>query len=205
MLNFENLTSFQIDVLREIGNIGSGNAATSFSKMLGKRIEMNIPEVKIFDFKDLSEILGEAETVVVGLLLSITGDVQGFILFILEYEQAKLLVEMLLSELSPFTGEFGELEISVLKEVGNILSASYISALSTLTNLRIVQGVPEIAIDMAGAILSVPAIELGKVSDTVLFIETQFMQDENTITGNFFLVPDLETYDNLLHALGVLD
>ncbi len=199
------LNNLQIDVLREIGNIGAGNAATALAKMLNKKVDMDVPRVKIMEFKDVSETLGSAESIVAGILLKVEGDLTGNIMFILQMRDAAMLVNMLMGRpLDQEIEEFSEMEISALKEIGNILAGSYLSALSTLTNLKIMPSVPDLAMDMAGAILSVPAIEFGKVGDTVLYIETEFSDGDEKVVGDFFLVPDVETYDILLKALGVI-
>lgn len=202
--NIEELNNLQIDVLREIGNIGAGNAATALAKMLKKKIDMDVPKVKVLEFKDVNDVLGGAEKVVVGILLKVMGDLTGNIMFILDYEAAQILVNMLMGKAVTEVGEFDELDISALKEIGNILAGSYLSALSSLSNLTILPSVPDIAIDMAGAILSVPAIEFGKVGDTVLYIETEFSEGSTKVVGDFFLVPDVESYEILLKALGVI-
>jgi chemotaxis protein CheC len=203
-ININDLNNLQIDVLREIGNIGAGNAATALARMLNKKIDMEVPKVKILEFKDVNEILGDADTIVVGILLHVTGDLAGNIMFILDMRAAKVLVNILMGKPIDEDGDFSEMEISALKEIGNILAGSYLSALSTLTNLRIMPSVPDIAMDMAGAILSVPAIEFGKIGDTVLYIETEFSEGSTRVVGDFFLVPDIESYDVLLRALGVM-
>ncbi len=199
----DDLNNLQIDVLKEIGNIGAGNAATALAKMLNRKVDMEVPRVKIMEFWDVSETLGSAESIVAGILLKVAGDLTGNIMFILQLKDAALLVDMLMGRQSGELHEFSELEVSALKEIGNILAGSYLSALSALTNLKIKPSVPELAIDMAGAILSVPAIEFGKVGDTVLYIETEFSDGDEKVVGDFFLVPDVETYDILLKALGV--
>ena len=201
----DDLNNLQIDVLREIGNIGAGNAATALARMLNRKVDMDVPKVRIMEFKDVSETLGNAESIVAGILLKVEGDLTGYIMFILQLKDAALLVDMLMGRQPSELHEFSELEVSALKEIGNILAGSYLSALSTLTNLKIMPSVPDLAIDMAGAILSVPAIEFGKVGDTVLYIETEFSEGEEKVVGDFFLVPDLETYDILLKALGVIE
>ena len=83
--------------------------------------------------------------------------------------------------------EFGEMELSALQEIGNILASSYLSSLSSLTGLSIMPSVPELAIDMAGAILSVPAIQFGEVGDSVLYIETGFFEGSTRVVGDFSL------------------
>ena len=200
----DDLNNMQIDVLREIGNIGAGNAATALARMLNRKVDMDVPRVKIMEFKDVSETLGSAESIVAGILLKVEGDLTGNIMFILQLKDAALLVDMLMGRPAGELHEFTELEVSALKEIGNILAGSYLSSLSTLTNLKIMPSVPELAIDMAGAILSVPAIEFGKVGDSVLYIETEFSDGDEKVVGDFFLVPDVETYDILLKALGVI-
>jgi len=202
--DFNNLNNIHLDVLKEIGNIGAGNAATALAKLLNRKIDMDVPRVKIMDFRDVSETLGGAELPVVGILLEVSGDLTGNIMFILEQQAATLLVNMLMGrEPDAEHKEFTEIEISALKEIGNILAGSYLSSLSALTNLKIMPSVPDLAIDMAGAILSVPAIEFGKVGDTVLYIETEFSEGNDKVVGHFFLIPDFDTYDVLLKSLGV--
>lgn len=203
-MDINNLNNMHIDVLREIGNIGAGNAVTALAKMLDKKVNMDVPKVRIMEFKNLAEILGGAETPVVGILLSVEKDIKGSIMFILDYKASRLLVNMLMGS-DNREEQFNEIEISALKEIGNILAGSYISALSELTGLKIVYTIPQISIDMAGAILSVPAIQFGKVGDSVLYIETEFMEGNKKVIGDFFLVPDINSYELLLKALGVTD
>mgnify|MGYP000554021205 FL=1 len=204
VFDINDLNNLHIDVLREIGNIGAGNAATALAKMLGRKVDMEVPKVRIVEFKDVSDILGGAEMSVVGILLNVHGDIKGNILFVLQIDAAHILVNMVLGKPLENIDDFNELEISALKEIGNILTGSYISALSALTGLDIKPSVPNMAIDMAGAILSVPAIEFGKVGDTVLYIETEFKEGANRVIGDFFLIPDVESYETMLKALGVL-
>lgn len=203
-LNIDDLSKLQLEVLREVGNIGAGNAATALAKMLNKRIDMDVPKVKVLEFKDVSRILGGEETLVIGILLKVNGDLNGAMMFILEFNAARVLVNILMGNPPENVGDFSELELSALQEIGNILAGSYLSALSQLTNLLIMPSVPDMAIDMAGAILSVPAIQFGKVGDTVLYIETEFSEGSTKVVGDFFLVPDVESYDTLLKALGVI-
>lgn len=197
------LNSFQLDVLREIGNIGAGNAATALAKMLDKKIDMKVPQIRIMHSNEVSEVLGGAEIQVVGILLGVMGDISGSILFILDESSSQLLVNILMGNPQNTQLTYDEMTCSALKEIGNILAGSYLSALSTLTNLKIMPNVPDLAIDMAGAILSVPAIEFAKNSDTVLYIENEFTDGLDSVIGDLFLIPDDLSYSRLLHALGV--
>ena len=203
-INISNLSSLYIDILKESGNIGAGNAATSLAKMIEKRIDMNVPVVRILEISEVTDILGGAEIPVIGILIGVSGEIKGTMMFILELEAAYALVNILMGKPLESRDEFSEIEYSALREVGNILSSSYLSALSTLTNLKVVPTVPDLAVDMAGAILSVPAIEFGKVGDTVLYIETEFYQGTEKVVGDFFLILEVDSYEILLKALGVI-
>jgi len=107
------------------------------------------------------------------------------------------------SDGSTLEDSFTEMEQSALVEIGNIISGAYLTAISQLTNLNIIQTVPSLAIDMAGAILSVPAIEFGKLGDKALLIESQFEDDEIDVCGYFILIPTLESYTRILKSLGM--
>ncbi|AGC67727.1 CheY-P phosphatase CheC [Thermoclostridium stercorarium subsp. stercorarium DSM 8532] len=198
------LNSFHLDILKEIGNIGAGNAATALAKMLDKKVNMEVPQIKIMGFSEVSEVVGGAETPVAGILLGIRGDISGYILFVLEEGAAKKLINMLMGKNPDEEVEYNEITLSALKEVGNILTGSYLSAISTLTGLSIKPDIPDIAIDMAGAILSVPAIEFAKTTDKVLYIETEFIEGMHRVIGDFFLVPDTDSYLKLLNSLGAI-
>lgn len=202
-ISLDELNSLQIDVLREIGNIGAGNAATALSKMISKRIDMDVPKVNILEFRNVAELVGGPEEEVVGIYFKVTGDITGSIMFLLEKKSAKLLVNLLMSK-DDNSGVIDEMEFSALQEVGNILSGSYLSSLATLTGLKLNVSVPSLAMDMAGAILSVPVILFGQVGDKVMLIETDFNEGTNRVKGNFFLVPDEDSFEILLKSLGVI-
>lgn len=192
-----------IDILKEIGNIGSGNAATALAKMLNKRVDMNVPKVNVLDISDVPDLIGGPETLVTGVYFKIEGDLDGSIMFVLDIDSTKTLIKILMNGYQ--NDEIDDFTKSILQEIGNILSGSYISSLSSLTGLNIKISIPSLAIDMAGAILSVPAIQFGQVSDKILIIETEFIEGSDNVKGFFFLVPDYNSYDVLLKSLGVLD
>lgn len=204
--DFKQLNEFYLDIIKETGNIGAGNAATALAKLVRKKITIDVPNVKIMEFSKISELMGSAEKLVTGVLIKMLGDLPGYILFIMDYKTTLILIDnILMITLAPNTDfrELRDIEISAIKEVGNIVAGSYLSALSNLTGLKIRTSVPSIAIDMAGAILSVPAIEFGKVCDVVLYIETKFSEGTTNIKGHFIMVPALESFETLVKALGV--
>lgn len=203
-LNFDNIDGIHLDILKEIGNIGAGNATTALSQLLNKRIDMGIPKVNVLEFKDLSEVLGGAENPIVGILLGVEGEINGMMMFVLEQSAAHNLVNMLMGRSLDKFEDFNEMDLSALKEIGNIITGAYLSSLSSLTNLKIIASIPYMAIDMAGAILSVPAIEFGKVGDRALLIQSDFGGEAERVFGYFILIPDLESYTTILSSLGIV-
>jgi len=201
-LSIEDLNNLHLDVLREIGNIGAGNAATALAGMINKRIDMNVPSVKILDFNDVCTVLGGEEIVVSGVYFEVEGDIEGNIMFLLDLKSAKILTNILMGR-DDDSKELDEMDRSALQEIGNILSGAYISSLSSLTNLNIKISIPSLCIDMAGAIISVPAIQFGYMGDKVLLIETVLQDGNDTVKGNFFLIPESKSFKIILNSLGV--
>lgn len=188
------------DVLKEIGNIGAGNATTALSQMLGTKVDMSVPKVKLVEFKEVGTTLGGEEQIVAGIYLTINGDISGSIMFMQKKESARAMVSKLMG-MDISGDDFSEIEQSALKEIGNIITGAYLNSLSSLTGLTIYPSVPDLCIDMAGALLSVPAIEFGSVGDKLLLIQTNFANDVD-LSGYFVLVPDEESYSKILSSLG---
>lgn len=204
MNNIMNVNPEHLDVFKEIGNIGAGNATTSLGKMLDKRIGMSVPEASLVPFNEVSEILNGPETMVVGVMVSMTGDIKGFILLVMEFNDALEMTSLLTgADTSNATLEtLDPMDLSALTEVANILIGSYLSAISSLSGLMIMPSVPDLVIDMAGAILSMPIIEYGSLGDEVLLLQTEFTDEGQAMNGHFMLVPDLESYYVLMRSLG---
>lgn len=202
--DFNNIDGLHLDILKEIGNIGAGNATTALSQLINKRIDMGIPKVNVLEFKELSEVLGGAENPIVGILLGVEGQINGMMMFVLEQKSAHNLVNMLMGRDMEGFSDFTEMDLSALNEIGNIIAGAYLSSLSSLTNLKIIATVPYMAIDMAGAILSVPAIEFGKIGDRALLIQTDFGGELERVFGYFILIPDMDSYTTILKSLGIM-
>ncbi len=174
--------------------------------MLNTKVDMTVPKVALVEFSEMGETMGGEEQIMAGIYLSISGDITGSIMFLLEEKSAHELVAKLMgmSNSDFVEGQpFNEIEQSALNEIGNIIVGSYLNSLSMLTNLKIIESVPSLAVDMAEALLSVPAIEFGMVGDQMLLIQTSFSEDTE-LNGYFVLVPDLPSYTKLLKALGVM-
>lgn len=191
-----------VDVLKEIGNIGAGNATTAMANMLNIRINMDVPRVELLTFQELGSAICPEDESIVGIYLEVTDDITGSMMFLMKLDSAHYLVNKLMGRPTDYAEDFDEMDMSALKEIGNIIAGSYLNALSAMTQLTIAPSVPYIAIDMAGAILSVPAIQFGKIGDNALMITTEF-GDEVMIEGYFILLPDLESYEKILKSLGI--
>ena len=203
MTNTEGLDNMNFDVLTEIGNIGAGNAVTALSQMINAKVDMYVPQVKMLTFQQLANVIGGEETLVAGIMLSLEGDIEGSMLFMLGSEDAHRLVEQLLGMKPQADDTFSEMEMSALMELGNIITGAYLSAISKMTNLTISPSVPYLSVDMAGAILSVPAIEFGKLGGQALLIESRFRDMDVDISGYFIMIPTLDSYDSIMRALGI--
>lgn len=200
--NLNEVSQQYFDILKEIGNIGAGNATTALAQMLNCKVDMKVPQVKLLDFQEVGAAIGGEEQIMAGIHMFVEGDITGSMMFLLDEKSARALVGKLMGCDNADAHEFTEMELSALNEIGNIITGAYLNSLSMLTNLMICPSVPSLCIDMAAAILSVPAIEFGQIGDKILLIQTQFT-DEMTLDGYFILVPDLDSYDKILSSLGI--
>lgn len=200
---FEGLEDFKMDVLKEVGNIGAGNAATALSRILDKPIDMAVPNVQMLPFEAITDRVGGAENIVLAVFFRVEGDAPGNLFFILSPEAAKKLLHRLAGLEMGSEEDFSEMEWSALSEIGNILAGSYLSSLADFTSLSMIPTVPALAMDMAGAILGYGLLQFGEMGDSALVIDTTFIEGSYEVEGQFFLIPDPESFDKIFTALGV--
>lgn len=211
MTFLKDFSSLHLDFLKEIGNIGAGNAATALSKLLNKKIEMKVPNVKIVSFDEMFELAGGAENVVASVYLRIEGDATGSMFFILPLSQATHFIQQMIGD-THFTFQeppYNEIALSALQELGNILSGSYLTALSDFTRLNLYPSVPALGIDMVGAIISFGLIEYSQVCDYAIVIDTALNEEDllvpDCVRGHIFLLPNPDSFSKLFGALGVAE
>ncbi|MCR8630790.1 MULTISPECIES: chemotaxis protein CheC [Paenibacillus] len=200
---FDRFADFQVDVLKEVGNIGAGHAATALSKLLDKPVDMLVPQVRMVAFEEIADSVGGDEQVVIAIFLRVEGETPGNLFFILSLDSAKKLLRNLVGIDVVDDEHYTEMELSALSEIGNILAGSYLSSLADFTRLYMSPTVPSLAIDMAGAILSYGLLQFGQMGDSALLIDTKFLDGNDEIEGHFFLIPDPESFDKIFAALGV--
>ncbi|WP_209122366.1 chemotaxis protein CheC [Alkalihalobacillus sp. BA299] len=208
MSYIERIKSYHLDVLKEIGNIGAGNAATALSTLLNKSIDMKVPSVRIVSFQEITDLVGGADKVVAAIFLRLEGDAPGSMFLLIPVAEAEQLIRRLTGDVTFQLSEppFDELGLSALQEMGNILAGSYLSALSDFTRLNLQPSVPALSIDLAGAILSFGLIEVSQVSDYTIVIDTEVNEMDNELSqssGHFFLLPDPTAFEQIFTALGV--
>jgi chemotaxis protein CheC len=200
-----NYPDFKLDIIKEIGNIGAGNAATALSILLDKPIDIGVPKVKVMPFDLIPDITGNAEQEVIAVFLAIEGSISGNIFFILTHHSARQLMSSIMTFNPTKEAGFNEMEQSAMQEIGNIMAGSFLSSLADFTHLTMYPTVPSLAIDMVGAVLSYGLIEMSQLGDHALLIDTKFIdvQAKEEVEGHFFLIPDPSSMEKIFSALGV--
>lgn len=206
--NSESMDTEKRDVFREIANIGAGHAATALAALLERPMVQSIPDVMLLPLSDIPRQLGGAEKIVVSGLLDISGDVSGFFMVVLEFEQANKIISMMMGK--PVRSKpgavrkFNAVEKSVIAETVNILGGSYLTAISEMTNLNASLSTPCLCIDMVGAILNIIIAEAGKTGDIAVLFQSELYNETERIIGDIFLIPDKASCDKILESLGYM-
>ncbi len=202
--NYDDLDAMQLDVLKEIGNIGSGNATTALSQMLNTLVDIEVPVVEILDFQQAIEAAGGPEKIIAGILVGIKGDVDGMIMFLFEKELVSVITSTFFGHEVNNLIDIDEGERSALHEIGNIMASSYVNAISQLANMFIEVDVPYMAVDMLGAIMSAPASQMGQMGDKLLYIDNNIVLGNVNVRSKMLLLPTINSLGNLLGKLGVM-
>ncbi len=200
---YEEMNELEIDTLKELGSIGNGNAATALSGILNTKIEMSLPEVELLDFNDALYSMGNPEDVVAAVLVQMSGDIEGVMLFILTQEFADEVLKRMLGKAEADFLALDEIDISALTETGNIMISSYINALASLTNVNVTLSVPQMSVNMLGGILSLPMATMGYYSDQLMMINAGFKLEGKELKSDMLLLPDVESLNVLMKKLGV--
>lgn len=204
MQDVTNLTKTQLDALREVGNIGSGNAASALAQFLNRKIDMAVPNASILDFNAIPSLVGGPGQPVMGIFLKVLGEISGrFLLLMPAKTSIKLLHTLIPGCVIDNPLKMGEMESSCMREVGNILAGAFLNALSVLTRTPMLNSLPSMTYDMAGAVIDSVVAEMTAISDKVLMIETSFIESEEDLRIHIFLLPDPASLTILLQKIGV--
>lgn len=189
------------DILKEIGNIGTGNAVTALSQMLMHPVEIAVPDLKIMKYQEVCTLLNDAEELQTGIMVGVSGDMQGMFLFLLSETFTMAVIDKILGTESRSITGLGDMEHSLICELGNIMCGSYINALAAVMDMSLDVSVPDMCIDMGGAILSVPLSRFLRVSDDILMIDNLFRLGGASFHGRILFLPEPESLDAMLRKL----
>ena len=201
--SYDELTFLELDALKEVGSIGTGNAATSLSDLIGKLVRIRQPEVRIMEYNEAIEWIGGPEPITAGVLVGMSGQISGIMLSVQQLDFVNLVLESMMHETIEDYSALGEIERSALTEVGNIMISTFINALSSLTDLEINLTVPAFTVDMQGAIMTVPMAEYGGQSNYIMTIGGNFVCNGKELPCRLLLSPDIRSLNFLLRRLGV--
>lgn len=196
------LTDLEEDALREIGYIGAGHAASALSKMVGGAIDVELILASISPVTGLPKAVGDRETLVTGIYLPITGDVEGVTLVVFPQKSALLLADLLLKRRPGTAKSLDTMDESAIKEVGNILSGSCLTALSGLLEMHLLEHVPNMAHGMLGALMDNVAVQLGRKAEQALILGLDMTaRGDVKIRAFFFLLFTLQEARVILRAI----
>lgn len=203
------INDFYRDALRELGNIGAGNAATALSQLVGRTINMSVPEVMIIPVEKVPEQVGGSDEIVAGIFLEVFGDLPSKILVTFPHKNLMQLTDLLIGNTLGSSAMMSEMKLSALKELGTILSGAYLNALAKFLDMRMIPSVPALAIDIMTAILETILVEISTETHYALMLRTEITETETKISGTFFLIPESDSLDILVKAIrqasGVVD
>ncbi|MHC5269567.1 chemotaxis protein CheC [Enterococcus sp. LJL98] len=194
-----NFTALEIDGLKEVINIGGGNAATSISRLVNRRIDMRVPEVEILSYEAMYEQVMEDSEEVYAVISQILGDVRGVFLFVLSDETAKRMTEFMIGA----KNASDEVTHSAVMEMTNIVSNSFLNAIGTLLEQQLISSLPVMQYDYFGAVISSTYMALEQYDEQVLIIRNEFFYDEERLDASLFFIPEMGVTKKILTALGI--
>lgn len=200
---FNKLNEFHLDALKEIGNIGVANAATSLSILLNQTIDITIPSVELIRIEDICDFVGGEEEILYAVFFRVLGDFEGNFFLIIKEDSLNKLLQNLHKKIKMKTINTMEMNNSLLNEVGNILAGSYISSLSDLMNSKLLLTAPQSAKDMAGAILSFGVLAYGEIGNDAMLINTSFHYGDEKIEGYMIFLPDPNSLEIFFSKFGI--
>ena len=201
MRQFADLDEISRDILKEIGNIGTGNAVTALSQMLMHPVDIAVPDLKILKYHEVCSLLDSADELQTGIMVGVGGEMEGMFLFLLSETFTMMVLNKILGEEEREFLNPGEMERSLICELGNIMCGSYINALASVMDLKLEVSVPDVCIDMGGAILSVPLSRFLRVSDDILMIDNLFHLGGESFLGRILFIPEPDSLDMMLRSL----
>lgn len=198
---YEELNQMELDIIREVGSIGTGNAAGALSGLLGTRVGISIPNVYDCSYDEATQVLGDPEKIVAGVISRMSGEIRGIMLFLFDLDYCSEILKYLMDRQITDFFQLGEMEMSALNEVGNIMISTYVSAMCSLADMKVELSVPNTTVNMLGALISVPIVEFGYETDRLLMINSRLNINERQFDSNMLMLPDIKSLDHLMRKL----
>ncbi len=189
----------QLDALRELANIGAGNAATALSQMLGQEVELKVPRALALPLADAVDAAGEPDAVVTGVVVPLEGHLDAIVLLLIPRVDAESLCRMLGVEAGTDVGD------SALGEIGNILGSSYLNALASITGLELLPCPPQLNTDLLAAIVATLLAQTAVQTDTALLLDSELRLADEACSLSFMLITTAATVNELLAPLGLAE
>ncbi len=203
------INAFYQDAFQELGNIGAGNAATALSQLVGRTIHTSVPKVMIVPIEQVPDIVNGTDRIVAGIYLKIFGDIPAKMLLTFAHTDLLALTDLLMGQPVGTSNLLNEMRLSALKELGTILTGSFLNALAKFLDMRLIPSVPALAIDLFPAVLDTLLVELSEEARYALLIQTEIHETETKLSGNIFLIPEPDALDVIIEAIkkttGVVD
>ena len=203
IVKYSDMNLQELDIMKEIGSIGTSHAATSLSKMLQKEVRITIPRVSVLNYQTALDQTGDPEEIVAATLVKMDGDVDGLMLFLFNLRFANRILEKFMGKTFDGLEEMDELGASALTEVGNIIICSYINAFSQLAGMDIQLSVPSFTINMLGGILTGPMTACGNDTDQLMYFDADFLIEGEKMNDWLLMLADIASLNRILNKLGV--
>ena len=199
-MNNDKYTPMQLDFIKELANVGGGNAATSISQLIKKPVNMTLPIIDLIDYEELYETTMAEDTVVNAVIMKMFGDAEGTFLFVTSDGALNDLINMMMPAGIVLTDELSQ---SGIKELVNILVTSFVNAISKLVNINIISSVPVLTMEMFGAILSSVYMESEQYDENIMIIKNEFLYNGDIIQGTLYFVPKPGVLTSLFEIIGI--
>ena len=197
------LTEMHISALKEIGNIGSGNACTALAMLLNTFVDMTVPSIRFLDFESVKEFLGGGASEVLGIRIGVKEDLTGMMFHIVKKQFAERIINTFYPKELETLNDLNDMDLSVLSEMGNITSGAYANALASLSNMKVDIMTPEYHVNTIEEILQIPLKEYAEVGDKILVVDEQFIMGDEKLTSHMLLILDGPSLQKLFERLGI--
>ncbi|PLA76748.1 chemotaxis protein CheC [Ligilactobacillus agilis] len=193
-------SEIELDGLKEIVNIGGGNAATSISQMINSRVDMDVPEVEVMAYDELYQKIIADDVEMHAVLSKIVGDIDGALLFVIADESGQKIAKMMLSS---DDNPSNEIIASAVTELTNILFNSFLRAIGDMLQIQLIASLPISRYDFFGAIISSAYMAFDHYDEQILVIHNEFTYNNENLDASLFLIPGEGVLDKIFKALGI--